>query len=1023
VAATFLNSFLNELININTVVNPDGTNTVKSRVDIAVIGYGQHVSSALGDALVNKSFVTLTELQMNPIDVELVKKKEIDDTGNIIEIPTYFPIWVKAKAENGAASSMLAALQQARSLAEQWALVHQDNYPPLVINITNGLAAGDLVRAAQDIMQIQTNDGQALVFNMYITHLPFSEVVYPRAEAELPNNPDALQLFAMSSIIPETSRALLESMLGHPVPPGARGMSVNSNLLSSVRFLFNFVSAPAILRRGPVTREAYNDAISNPLKYLNLSDMNIRYGHVEKIEVKTRAGAYEVPWGVEGSFAVVYKFRTQSGQFKALRCFRGAIRDDIQYRYEQIGAYFSQHLPTTTAKFVYYDTGINVKVKIRLAEEQMPYPLIVMDWIEGVSLLEKVDQLCQQGQHDVLRQLAEQWLELFKAMRKAKVAHGDLSGEHIIVKDDGSLILLDYDGAYIPHFRGLPPVVIGQADYQHPEMRRRPFDEYMDTFSAYVIYIALLALHHRPRLWQIYTYHSPEGKLLSTHMLFTRDDFLNSTNSPLFADMQGINDPVLSKALAALQQACSQPIERIHLLHEALESIEGNIEEVRGDTKYNNSVYGPVKGLIQGEHNTITINYQNDTERIVPFLPPPQPPSSLVGRDKLIKNLKQRLFGGGNLSLSALNGLPGVGKTALALALAHDREVLEHFCDGILWAGLGRESNVLSYLNVWGIALGIAQLELEKLTSLSTLTQRVHGAIGIRRMLLVIDDAWSPEAALAFKLGGPNCAHLVTTRLPEVAERFASEGIVVVQELDEHDGLILLERLAPGVTKTMPDEAQELIRAVGGLPLPLTLMGNYLRIQMRTGQSRRLRTAIDRLRKMQDRLELSQPQAGLERHPSLPEGVPLSQLAVIKISDEALNEESRQALRALSVFPSKPNTFSEEAALAVITASTHEIDTLTDFGLLESTGPSRYTLHQTISDYAATELTDATVYERMMAYFIKYVESHKADNRLLEQETGNILAALEVMLERGMNPEGASAFAHFIRILRRRRTF
>lgn len=112
---------------------------------------------------------------------------------------------------------------------------------------------------------------------------------------------------------------------------------------------------------------------------------------------------------------------------------------------------------------------------------------------------------------------------------------------------------------------------------------------------------------------------------------------------------------------------------------------------------------------------------------------------------------------------------------------------------------------------------------------------------------------------------------------------------------------------------------------------------------------------------------MTQPQGGIERHPGLPEGVPLSQLAVIQISDEALDKGTQQALRALSVFPSKPNSFSEEAALAVASTNDQAIDTLVDFGLLESSGEGRYTLHQTISDYAQYNLIDTT------AYFIRIV--------------------------------------------------
>ena len=200
-------------------------------------------------------------------------------------------------------------------------------------------------------------------------------------------------------------------------------------------------------------------------------------------------------------------------------------------------------------------------------------------------------------------------------------------------------------------------------------------------------------------------------------------------------------------------------------------------------------ILGSVQGLVYGEHNTVTLNFHGGVELTVPFLAPPLPSYNLVGRDNLLRELKQQLLSGSNLALSALNGLPGVGKTALALALAHDREVLGHFCDGTLWVGLGREANVFSYLNAWGIALGVSQNEIEKLTNPTSLGQTIHRAIGARRMLLVIDDAWSTEAALAFKLGGPHCAHIVTTRLPEVAERFAKEGTITVHELHEIDSL------------------------------------------------------------------------------------------------------------------------------------------------------------------------------------------------------------------------------------------
>ncbi len=402
-----------------------------------------------------------------------------------------------------------------------------------------------------------------------------------------------------------------------------------------------------------------------------------------------------------------------------------------------------------------------------------------------------------------------------------------------------------------------------------------------------------------------------------------------------------------------------------------------------------------------------------------PFLAPPLPHYHLIGHDDLFRDLKLRLIGGkGNVAISALNGLPGVGKTALALALAHDPEILEHFSDGVLWAGLGREADALTVLGMWGIALGIGPGEIEKLTTLRARQQGIRARIGLRRMLLIIDDAWQVESALALQLGGPSCAHLVTTRLSEVAISFAGEASTTIHELDETDSLALLAQFASQVIETELNESRELVQAVGGLPLALMLIGKYLQVEIHSRQPRRLRRALDRLNKVEERLRLEQ-QAGLESYPSLPAGTPVSLIAVIRVSDEALNETARMTLRALSVFPPKPNTFAEEAALVVSASPTEVLDILIDFGLLESNGHDRYTLHQTIADYARAHLTDMASYERLVDFFIQFVEANAQNYKVLEPETKNILTALQQAFEREMSSSllrGVCAISHFLLI-------
>ncbi len=403
-----------------------------------------------------------------------------------------------------------------------------------------------------------------------------------------------------------------------------------------------------------------------------------------------------------------------------------------------------------------------------------------------------------------------------------------------------------------------------------------------------------------------------------------------------------------------------------------------------------------------------------------PLLDPAIPPPlghSLVGRDDLFRQLKQRLLSGHPVALCAINGLPGVGKTALATELAHDEEIQAYFADGVLWTGLGYEPDVLGLLSHWGTLLRCAPAHLTQGAQTTAWAKSIHAAIGQRRMLLIIDDAWQITQAQMFRVGGPHCAHLLTTRFPEIARRFTPEGAIVVRELDDTDGRRLLLRLAPEVVQAEPEEVRALVAAVGGLPLALMLLGNYLRAQAHSGQPRRLRAALHRLRNADERLQLHETQPVIGGHPGLSAGAPLSLQVMIGMSDQQVSERARAAMRALAVFPPKPNTFAEEAAVAVSALSVETLDELTDAGLLESSGPGRYTLHQTIADYARHHLTDESVPERLVNYFVAYIEAHAEDATVFDSESANIVAALEAAFERGMLPalvRGVHAFVPFL---------
>src|ERR1700738_3306526 len=129
------------------------------------------------------------------------------------------------------------------------------------------------------------------------------------------------------------------------------------------------------------------------------------------VTVQTPNGPLSLPWGMQGGFATVYKFRKKSGKLVALRCFHVQVPPDIKYRYERIDHYFAVHLPSNTVGFKYHDHGILIKESGQLHGGKI-YPIVEMDWVDGVSLFEKVDELSKKRDRAGLYKLVNQWIEL-----------------------------------------------------------------------------------------------------------------------------------------------------------------------------------------------------------------------------------------------------------------------------------------------------------------------------------------------------------------------------------------------------------------------------------------------------------------------------------------------------------------------------------------------------------------------------------------------------------------------------------
>lgn len=243
--ATILNSLLQELIAANTVGSE-----IRPRADIAILGYqGDTVAPVFSGALAGRDFVSLSDLQLNPMRVDRKERSDVDETGQEVRLMIYMPVWVDPEADGG--TPMCRALQKAAELAERWAATHPNNYPPVIINVTDGMSTdGNPTGPAQKLCQVRTNEGQALLYNLHLTTKTNSKIEYPSSEAEFIGGVDrneakfSKQLFEMSSLIPESAVATFKVQTQQTLPLGARGFIFNGDALS-VRRMFTFVTKAA----------------------------------------------------------------------------------------------------------------------------------------------------------------------------------------------------------------------------------------------------------------------------------------------------------------------------------------------------------------------------------------------------------------------------------------------------------------------------------------------------------------------------------------------------------------------------------------------------------------------------------------------------------------------------------------------------------------------------------------------------------------------------------------------------------
>ena len=187
-----------------------------------------------------------------------------------------------------------------------------------------------------------------------------------------------------------------------------------------------------------------------------------------------------------GGFSVVFKMKDErNGKLYAVKCFTK----------EQEGRSESYKLIADELEFV----SSNYLTPIRFLDKELfvdtgqttetEFPVLLMDWVDGIPM-DKYIQKNIKKQY-ALEMLAFRFSKLATWLFAQPFAHGDLKPDNILVEDDGSIVLVDYDGMYVPAMKGQKARELGSPNYRHPERTIDDFDRHIDDFPLVTICLSL----------------------------------------------------------------------------------------------------------------------------------------------------------------------------------------------------------------------------------------------------------------------------------------------------------------------------------------------------------------------------------------------------------------------------------------------------------------------------------------------------------------------------------------------------
>ena len=386
----------------------------------------------------------------------------------------------------------------------------------------------------------------------------------------------------------------------------------------------------------------------------------------------------------------------------------------------------------------------------------------------------------------------------------------------------------------------------------------------------------------------------------------------------------------------------------------------------------------------------------NSRSEYAPFQVVPNLPY-FVGRTAELQTLQDKILENSQPKIFCLQGMGGVGKTALAVKVAY--QLRPYFPDGVLWARLDA-TDLMTTLHSFAQAYG---RNIEKYADLDSRSRVLRELLADKRALILLDNVERSEQVAPFlPPSSSNCAVIITTRRHDLDVTLGASRFLI-EPFSSEESLQLFSEMINGLqVKEYVREFKKLAELLGHLPLAIIIVAS--RLAHKPGQE--VSAFLERIQTYQLRLaELA----------SESQSVSLS----FSLSYSDLTSIQQSFFTSLGVF--EGDDFSVAASAYVSNLPYRQafdlLQELSALSLVQVRESERYALHPLLHLFACRKLNDKAVSIRFAKFFIQFAETYQQDMDAISQEFDNITAALRLVFEQGNNTEGITgviAFAPYL---------